>query len=437
MVNRRNVLGVLVSFLCCAPCRAGFTDTFRVPSVTLFSKSGESKPIQPKTDLRDESRQLCENNGIQRFNYSHVDVVVVMVAPVCVTQQTIKLLRFNFNFRRLYYIVKHKQFCPYLESIDENVICLDENEVIPGVSYSALKAAGEGIIEFQGINNRIGWYLQQYLKLGVALHLPDLSEHYLIWDADNIPIKPFRMFTDSGKVHFCANPSASRSYGYPKYYKEVSGLELIHPTYKGKTYNFVCGYMMFYRPYVREFLEYMDNYMIENKIIKTRQGFPWNLHEVANKLMSINAMFSEYDSYGSYVLAQHPESLKMDYGISYVRNPETHAKKNKDTAEFVDMRCCLSQKRICELGKSAAETPHGLRKPTEGSRHHYLIWEEHKFRYRTKNYCIDPLPDALQKAIDEVGDGVAPDEVSAAKRAAKRAPGASRRALLNASSPVP
>ena len=30
--------------------------------------------------------------------------VVVMVAPVCVTQQTIKLLRFNFNFRRLYYV---------------------------------------------------------------------------------------------------------------------------------------------------------------------------------------------------------------------------------------------------------------------------------------------------------------------------------------------
>jgi hypothetical protein len=30
--------------------------------------------------------------------------VVVMVAPVCVTQQTIKLLRFNFNFRHLYYV---------------------------------------------------------------------------------------------------------------------------------------------------------------------------------------------------------------------------------------------------------------------------------------------------------------------------------------------
>lgn len=139
-----------------------------------------------------------------------------------------------------------------------------------------------------------------------------------IWDADNIPIKPFQMFSASGhpKVHFCANPSSARSYGYPKFYKEISGMDLIHPQYKGKTYNFVCGYMMFYRPYVREFLDFIDEYMIENKIIKTRKGFPWNLHEVANKLMAINAMFSEYDSYGSYVLTHHPDSMKMDYHVS-------------------------------------------------------------------------------------------------------------------------
>eukprot|EP00976_Prorocentrum_cordatum_P057034 1150343-Prorocentrum_minimum.AAC.2 len=27
------------------------------------------------------------------------------------------------------------------------------------------------------------------------------------------------MFSDGGRVHFCGNPSASRSYGYPKFYK--------------------------------------------------------------------------------------------------------------------------------------------------------------------------------------------------------------------------
>eukprot|EP00959_Pyramimonas_sp_CCMP1952_P384343 8054968-Pyramimonas_sp.AAC.1 len=74
--------------------------------------------------------------------------------------------------------------------------------------------------------------------------------------------------------------------------------------------------------------------------------------------MAISAMFSEYDSYGSYVLTQHPEALKMDYGISYVRNPDTHGKAASDSGpEFVKMPCCLSQKRICELGKCVFPPP--------------------------------------------------------------------------------
>ena len=30
-------------------------------------------------------------------------------------------------------VVKHKEFCEYLESIDEHVICVDENSLIPGI----------------------------------------------------------------------------------------------------------------------------------------------------------------------------------------------------------------------------------------------------------------------------------------------------------------
>ena len=42
-------------------------------------------------------------------------------------------------------------------------------------------------------------------------------------------------------------------------------------TRRGNTYNFVCGYMMFYRPYVREMLDHMDTFLIRNNRIETRQ----------------------------------------------------------------------------------------------------------------------------------------------------------------------
>ena len=43
-------------------------------------------------------------------------------------------------------------------------------EVLPGVSYAALAAAGDGLkkVGMKEGTNRVGWYLQQYLKLGVV-----------------------------------------------------------------------------------------------------------------------------------------------------------------------------------------------------------------------------------------------------------------------------
>lgn len=76
------------------------------------------------------------------------------------------------------------------------VVCLDENAVIPGITYKSLVGKSPGLQKYQGVSNRIGWYLQQYLKLGVALHIPDLSDYYLVWDADNIPVKPIKFFTE-------------------------------------------------------------------------------------------------------------------------------------------------------------------------------------------------------------------------------------------------
>ena len=127
--------------------------------------------------------------------------------------------------------MKQVEICPYLRSLAKNIICLDENEVIPGVTYSSLSERGE---KLKQIGQKEGstesdWYLQQYLKLGVALHVKDLSEYYLVWDADNIATRPLELVreTTNSENYFgsvFANPVARQEHRmHAKIYKRYRG----------------------------------------------------------------------------------------------------------------------------------------------------------------------------------------------------------------------
>eukprot|EP00232_Nephroselmis_pyriformis_P018710 CAMPEP_0182884444 /NCGR_PEP_ID=MMETSP0034_2-20130328/18999_1 /TAXON_ID=156128 /ORGANISM="Nephroselmis pyriformis, Strain CCMP717" /LENGTH=336 /DNA_ID=CAMNT_0025017645 /DNA_START=176 /DNA_END=1183 /DNA_ORIENTATION=- len=272
------------------------------------------------------------------MNYSTVDVVVVMVAPACTTAQAVRLLKYHFNFRRVIYIVKSPVYCPWITGIAEGVECLDENKVIPGLTYEGLARKSGVIKKHQGVNNRVGWYLQQYLKLGVALHLRDLSKHYLVWDADNIPIQPIDLLAEGGAARLCVNRGAAMFSEYSRFYKAITGLNLLRPSLPGgggQKLNFVCGYMMMYRPYVAELLLHVGSYLAQQGI---KDLYPYNIHRKANELFK-SALLSEYDSYGSWLLARHPDKLHLDARVTYVRNPGVR-KKGGDK-----LQCCLTHKR--------------------------------------------------------------------------------------------
>ena len=62
-----------------------------------------------------------------------------------ITRQIVQRLNYHYNFRRIYFIVKSAEYCPFLASLDDSIICLDENTVLPGVTYRSLADAGEGL----------------------------------------------------------------------------------------------------------------------------------------------------------------------------------------------------------------------------------------------------------------------------------------------------
>ena len=373
-----------------------------------------------------------------KTEYTDMDVVIVMVAPVCTTQQVVERLNFHYHFRKIYFVVKQVEICPYLRSLAKNIICLDENEVIPGVTYSSLSERGEKLKQIgqkEG-SNRVGWYLQQYLKLGVALHVKDLSEYYLVWDADNIATRPLELVKETTKsenyaVRFCANPVTHKSTGYAKFYKRIVGDKLMKPggypkDPKGDSFNYVCGFMVMKKEYVREMTNYITHYLktgadshLLQHLREEEKRFPWDIHAVANEVATVEGghyYFSEYDTYGSWVQKMHSDEHQVDYSSEYARNPTVAVAPSSLTeAEFKKLArnpknplpykfpCCMKHEKICERARKAARSSDGLV--------HVLVWEEHKMRYRgTSSQCTDALPRELKEAMEASGgDGVKPD----------------------------
>ena len=471
----------------------GPRSSFAVPSVfdgvTTGGRGREHEKVDAQSRHHGErmtaSGECHGVSGPQKVDYSDVDVVIVMVAPVCTTRQIVQRLNYHYSFRRIYFIVKSAEYCPFLKSLDDSIICLDENTVLPGVSYAALAAAGEGLKK-QGMkegSNRVGWYLQQYLKLGVAVHIPDLSDYYLVWDADNIATRPIHLFSpasapgdpddDGGAVvaataggfkkaksgrrvvRFCGNPVSYKSTGYAKFYKRTTGEILMKPggypkDPRGDSYNYVCGYMLMYRPHVAEMLAHFTRHITTNEPelfagarAEAEAGkknlqdiaFPWDIHAVANVAALEGYYFSEYDSYGSWVQSRYPDEHEIDLNVRYARNPgylvvpgginmKEFAKSPavKKSGKSVTYPCCLTHKRICSIAngamqgsgggngvgsKAAATTGAGGGGGGEGdSLVHILVWEEHKMRYRSSGQCTDKLPPDLDEVVQQVGHGV-------------------------------
>ena len=400
----------------------------------LFGSSGggatEVTRVQDKHRAGvSEVSGLCHADDV-RQDYSWMDVVIVMVAPVCTTKEVVSTLRYNFQFRRVYFIVKDERFCPYLREMadDGYIVCLDENKVLPGVTHSSLMKESDGLIKNSQQSNRVGWYLQQYLKLGVSLHIEDLSDYYLVWDADNLSTRPIKLFNGAApngrrRVSFCANPVSHKSTSYAKFYQMMMGKPLLRPSglksldatpedsrVPGKLHNFVCGYMVMHRPHVKSMLEEASATIRQRYGGGETRGFPWDIHRLANEVVP-NAWFSEYDTYGSYVRSTYPEEFHVDYGLVYNRNaaaniataPPKGGGKRKGGGDdrLPRFSCCLTHKRICSLGKLPASG--GVK--NDGV--HIVIWEEHKMRYRGgQSQCTDALPAALERAVDAVGHGV-------------------------------
>ncbi|NJK99914.1 MAG: hypothetical protein HC838_07610 [Spirulinaceae cyanobacterium RM2_2_10] len=148
-----------------------------------------------------------------------------------------------------------------------------------------------------------GWFYQQLLKLGAAAGIPTLSEWYMVWDSDLLPVATWPLVTQqaAGSQHAFALlqhnqwGNASIVAKWDRWIREVLGVEPLTDV-EG---TFVPHHMWFKQAHLQTFQQQVGRY------------FQSDDHWLLLMMRSANQFgtFSEYWAYVSWVAAQSPADL--------------------------------------------------------------------------------------------------------------------------------
>lgn len=129
----------------------------------------------------------------------NIDAVVPLRNIRCTTSLVLNQLQKKFKPRRIYVLTKVTN-CPYLYRYLQipNLFCENENNILPNVSITSIKSilnsiksdASDQQYGFGG-HSIAGWYLQQFLKLGIGFSNLNITARYLVWDSDGIMLQNF------------------------------------------------------------------------------------------------------------------------------------------------------------------------------------------------------------------------------------------------------
>ncbi|HTA16731.1 MAG TPA: DUF6492 family protein, partial [bacterium] len=166
---------------------------------------------------------------------------------------------------------------------------LAEDGFIPGMKSADLRA-----LQVPGFPKMAGWYFQQFLKLQFAFFEPE-DEHYLIWDADTIPLRPMEFFNATGKMLL----TTAEEFHAPYFstYERILGAEA------KRDFSFIAQHMLVQKSVARELLVAVEAH------VPGDDGWAWKIMRSLPQGQGVN-LFSEYETYGHYVKSRYPDRVE-------------------------------------------------------------------------------------------------------------------------------
>ncbi|MDR9410567.1 MAG: DUF6492 family protein [Balneolaceae bacterium] len=173
-----------------------------------------------------------------------------------------------------------------------NLHFLDEDELVEGLSLNRIEAILNDRMEG---NVKGNWYYQQFLKMAVS-QLPGIADHYLIWDSDTILMRPITFFDEDEHIFF--NPKTEHHQPYFQFLQDLFGLE------KQVNHSFIDQHLMIKKEYMQELIQKI------REITPGKNPWYWMiLQSIADENLR-NHGFSEFETYGNFVVNRHPGVYK-------------------------------------------------------------------------------------------------------------------------------
>lgn len=217
-------------------------------------------------------------------------VVCVSPAHIQISILSIRSLIQFLQPNRIYVITAKENFDHFkpLTVAPSPVTLIDEDRLIDKISLGTLQGY---FLKKTGSSARTGWYFQQFLKMAAST-IPELSEHYLIWDSDTIALKKLVFINTNEQVYL----NLKREH-HESYFETIDNLLKLNKCITG---SFISEHLMVKKSYMNELIE---------SIKQTNGNERHWCHQILSAITPGNlngSGFSEYETYGTFVDHYYP-----------------------------------------------------------------------------------------------------------------------------------
>jgi len=175
----------------------------------------------------------------------------------------------------------------YLVSYDPNIKidkCITINENIFPFNK-------ESISEIIGYHERVGWYLQQLIKLYSGSTIPGILNNYLVIDSDTHFMNPTNFFNNGLPLY---------NYGIEYHIPYFDHMNKLHPILtKQTTHSGICHHMVFQQNILIDLFKLVEDY-------HKKEFFKVFLESI-NKNDILGSGASEYEIYFNYLHIYHKD----------------------------------------------------------------------------------------------------------------------------------
>jgi len=228
---------------------------------------------------------------MQKYNI----VIPVVYKDYLFLNKSIKYICKYLNPVKIYIITDEKMYRFLPNFIRNHPQCeiLCEDAIIKDMTFITIQQ----ILKQQGrTHTKVGWYFQQFLKIGFSCSQFCTTDYYLSWDADTIPLRKIDLFDKDGHPYFTMKSEYHKPY--------FDTMERILSMGKTNPSSYIAEHMMFNKKIVCELI---------SKIMESDvKGDTW-FEKILNSLVPEEISpfsFSEFETYGTYCYTFHPQLYK-------------------------------------------------------------------------------------------------------------------------------